>query len=254
MTVHQNVFKKYGLSACSMPSDNVSRFLSTIVDRLCANESGETVAADLNMHYQTGCSRTKMISRARTEYLQRARLLPELLHPRFSAQCQTLLSESLKTGVTSPCVTKVKEFVETTPVQQNRIMRMHGRGRFCWGQETVDAIFRQMRLFPDSMVGFVPSDQDNETCDRRQNVSRITRNSVRIVLPNATGKLEDCMRTLRDGTRRQPDTMIALLFVSGRRSTEILSHRSQFQVVVGHPHHTFFIGQLKKHGTDQAGV
>ena len=148
------------------------------------------------------------------------------------------------------CAAKVREFEQMTPKEQYDTVRFHGKNRPFCESPAVNAALKDVKVLPDNMDSFRLTSNEAALCKEDQKLSLLEKNSEVIVVEEPLVLHQKMLRHLEEYAKvPHIQLIIALMFVSGRRSTEILNQRSTFDAVDGFPYHCHFVGQLKKHST-----
>ena len=234
------------------PNDYSSSFILAQAKLLHENVDGATVIENLRQHYNTSCSVEKMASSVRTQYLRLRR--DERAHerpPQLARALRTLRAEAEKTE-DAACVRRVEQLDQMTPKQMYDTVRFHKKAPFCEGADAVNAALRDVRVMPANVEAFRLSTNEAAECREEQKLALIEKNVSTVTVEAPSALLRQMVAHLE-----APDAVstiqlvIALLFVSGRRSTELLNQRSTFRAIPERPFHCIFVGQLKKHTAEE---
>lgn len=140
----------------------------------------------------------------------------------------------------------VAEFLTAPLSKQLSTQRSH-HATPSWSEDMEEAL-SQVKLLPSNMDSFALTRFESLELKKNQEASLILKNESVITVPNAGRVLKRIEELLESAVmvERTAALVIALLIVSGRRTSEILNGRSVFEPVPGDERATRFTGQLKK--------
>lgn len=176
-------------------------------------------------------------------------------HPTYEAY-KNKLKDAGKKSHSSECAAAVKDFLNLDLQQQAKELQMRdspksteGRISLCdrikgGGDADVADAFAKLRVIPESLETFRIAQTEAESCRRTQNL-RLLRKK-KIVIKYVTKPLNHAKKILSEPKDAPIYAVIAaLLFVCGRRTTELLNQRSEFMEISNYAYGCRFKGQLK---------
>lgn len=107
-------------------------------------------------------------------------------------------------------------------------------------------IFTNLKLLPDNLKTFSIEKNDMKISKEQKMSSLLKRNETKIEIFNTEDILKNQINIVMNGSSSKIKEIIALLFVSGRRETEILNGKSIFEQIPNRPFHVKFTGALKR--------
>lgn len=212
-------------------------FIVEQVNRLMGGTEGSNVIQTIKDHYNTSYSFEKHVSLIRRKYL-----LQNTRHAEYEKDI-----DQIKCALSNQCanLSLFEKFCSLTLADQYDAMkRMKKKGFF--HDKELDAKFFSIRLLRDNMISFKIDSEDMETAHKNKRNTLLNRNANIVNVENLQRILETQIKILEKGSHNKIDEIIALLFVSGRRESEILNGQSVFQLVENRPYHIKFTGVLKK--------
>lgn len=104
--------------------------------------------------------------------------------------------------------------------------------------------FASLKVLAPSFDTFHLDREETSVCVRRSNMRLLRKKTIKV--PDAHRLLAHTEEVLQ-APHEVPiyEVVAALLFASGRRTTEVLNGRSSFEAIKGYPHGCYFSGQLK---------
>lgn len=241
------------------------------VNQLLDGVPGEKVVEHMRKHYTptegpkkgvlNECTlRTKVTDVKKMALLATPKKGQRNVHPDYKSGLEKL--RGLKDDTNELCARSIDAFLNPPDVreddeagrryEQMKLLRKsrstHGRKSLCRhfdGNEDVQRVFAELRLLPDNFETFRVKDVETERC-KRTSETRLLRKDV-FVVNDAYNMLQYAKAVLeKPGVFNIQEVIAALLFVSGRRTTEILNCRSTFEPMAhGYRHGCAFSGQLK---------
>ena len=202
--------------------------------RLLRGEEGFAVRATLEETNRTLSSLHTALSRVRGIVIEAGHR-----HPDYETSLQALRAFASEPAVAA--------FLIAPLSKQLSIQRSHASIP-TWPPEQ-EAALREVQLLPSNMTSFCLTKFETHQLKLKQEASLLQKNETLIVVPNAASLLHKVRSLLEsaDHVSSEATLAIALLIVSGRRSSEILNGKSTFQPVAGQETAARFTGQLKKH-------
>tara|TARA_B110000046_G_scaffold172982_1_gene195184 strand:+ start:150 stop:1277 length:1128 start_codon:yes stop_codon:yes gene_type:complete len=209
---------------------------------LADGATGSDVVERLRQHYNTQCSVDKMVSNVRSKLLEMLQERP----PRPALQ--TAVDRVVRTAERSDdpaCAKRAREFADMNPKEQYDTVRFHKTRRSFCADASVNAALADVQVLPDNAASLRLTTNEGTGCRERQKMALVLKNANVVNIPEPTG-LHRTMHGLMSHKTSAAKMALGLLFMSGRRSTELLNLRSTFDAVPGRPYLTAFRGQLKK--------
>lgn len=213
-------------------------FVDREVSALLVGEEGSAVVQRAREHATTYQAFVKSVSRIRRTYLRRA-------HRAAGYDEDMVIARRLVRSAEETAM--LDRFCELAVEEQYDALRRMGP---LLAQN--EALCRHMsdafRLLPPNLDSLCLSRED-QARGRAADVSTLLHRNRQVVVVPSPGTLLARQRRTLDGdpgVARPVELILALLLVSGRRETELLSPRSTFQAVPDMPYHARFSGVLKK--------
>ena len=219
-------------------------FVEEQARRLLSGEEGRDVISSLRDHYKTQCSFEKFVSKTRRRFLEQGREGPQ-----FASDLARLFLLARRCGdkaTREECLSRLRKFESLSFKDKYDAIGKHRRTPFCQGCSSVSEAILEVRLLPPNMASFHMNEEEATLCKRSQKSSLLKRNLTLVRIEDASSFLEEQVRVLSRGGPTFAAEALSLLFVSGRRVSEILNGRSSFSALPGMPNHVLFKGQLKK--------
>jgi hypothetical protein len=239
--------------------------LRELVEMLLSGRDGDAVVAHMRTRpgaFTTECSLQAYVSKVRALLLESDD--PRKYHPDHATSLAALRrslpvppgatdaagsDEATESGTDSgaACRRAGEAFLSASFRVQHKLTRRHQRRQFCLHDETVDAVFRRVRLLPDNLTTFRVSADEAEECRTRAVRSTLRRQESVLVVHGSSEHLDRAVLTLETCDERTciGALGVALLLVSGRRMAEVFNGRSSFRALDGSPTAALFAGQLK---------
>tara|TARA_B110000027_G_C16109325_1_gene296917 strand:+ start:945 stop:2189 length:1245 start_codon:yes stop_codon:yes gene_type:complete len=231
------------------PSTHGSMYVVDRAQELANGATGSGVVEKLRDHYGTQCTVDKMVSNVRTELLEILRRRPR--RPALTDALRRVTREAENSG-SAACAERARQFVQMTPKEQYDAVRFHrGRRPFC-DDQAVNAAVADVQVLPDNAASLRLTTDEGVECREQQKMALVLKSANVVNIPDAVAlhkTMIDMMKTSTSAAK----IALGLLFVSGRRSTEILNLRSAFAPVPNRPYLTAFRGQLKKRDEQASG-
>jgi hypothetical protein len=208
-------------------------------DRLLAGDPVDAVMADLRARCPALSSLNSVLSRVRTEVLDR------------NVRPAEYDDAPLRPYLDAPFGAEVRAILNAPAREQRRIQSEH-RARPTWPAEA-EAALQALCLLPAAMDAFRLSRDDVVSLKRKREASLLRKHERLIVVSDATQLLQTARQMLESASPAHSIARLALplLLVSGRRETELLNGRSTF-LPMPREHAACFDGQLKKRGAGEA--
>lgn len=161
-------------------------------------------------------------------------------HPEYEQSCAPLRAFESDQAVA--------EFLTAPLAKQLSTQRSHAATP-SWSEEMETAL-AAVKLLPSNMDSFALTRFESLELKRQQQTALLLKNETVIVVQNAGRVLKRIEEMLESAPMIKSTAVlaIALLIVSGRRTSEILNGRSTFEPIPGDERSTRFTGQLKKRG------
>ena len=209
-------------------------FVDSMVGRLLNGDEGATIIASIRAHYKTPYSFEKNVSNIRRFYLAKCQR---------HVQYQTDLEKAFQ--LSDPDVVHIlTRFASlSVPDQYDTLKR---KDNFCSNNIPLTAWMKTFHLLPDTMNTYSLTNDDLRLSRLRKTATLLARNRRAIEISTPHVLLQTQLGILQHGTKSLATEILALLFVSGRRETEILNGKSTFERVATSLYHTQFTGVLKK--------
>ena len=203
--------------------------------KLIASFPGYEVRAELEKTNVKLSSLSSTMSRVRSIVVEAGHR-----HPEYEAS-----TVALRAYESDPAVA---EFLTAPLSKQLSTQRSHAATP-SWSEEMETAL-AAVKLLPSNMDTFALTRFESLELKRQQETALLIKNETVIVVQNAGRVLKRIEEMLESAPMMNSTAVlaIALLIVSGRRTSEILNGRSTFQPVPGDERSTLFSGQLKKRG------
>ena len=233
----------------------MSAFLKECAQRLDAGEQGESVLEDMRKRFSTpGCLKVKtclvrkMCSPTRefTEAVERFRAELEANHGKEVADrfARRVEEEDNKGGVDG------KEQIEPRDADaQGEKEEEEGEG----GEEAPPSyeedVRRALRSLPprlgENVRKLCINPKERKAAKTQATLGRLRKNQQRICIQG--GQMLECAtRDLLSPTSHELDLALSLLFVTGRRTCELMNGRSSFSSKEGNDRVAHFVGQAKR--------
>lgn len=218
-------------------------FVQSQVDALIQGVEGRTVIDSVRAYYKTHYSFEKNVSNIRRQYLS-----AEIRHIEYTANMQEIASQIhlFDEPFRAECIELFEEFKAMSLIDQHDVLHRTKQKGIHPQCATFNTLMRDLKLLPDNMKTFCLSKDDNLVCKIKKNNTLLKRNRHVIRVDNALELLNCNLHILENGSKNKISEILALLFVSGRRESEILNGKSAFEQVEGMPYYTKFTGVLKK--------
>lgn len=223
-----------------------SRFIEQYAFDLETEDSAEVVKR-IQSHYRTSCSVDKMLSNVRTQFLRNQSGRPR--RKELVKKLDTLRRVVHDSGDVQ-CQKKIDAFLESSPKEQYDIVRHHKRKDFC-DSAAVNSALREVQVLPDNVRKMRLDSDEARVCREEQKMALIEKNANVIHIEDADALLVRMRQLIDSNKGGVAEVALALMFLSGRRSAEILNYRSVFEPLDGHSHLCYFVGQLKKNTQEE---
>ena len=222
-------------------------FVELMVDRIQKGISGEEVLRQVLQKYKTPCTQASKLS-----LIKRRALDAGVHHPAYQASMREF-NEAVRRArpLAAPCQDAFNEFRSAPLHTQVRLQSKHRKRAFCFDNEGIDDAFRKLELLHPELAKLRPPQEVHDACDRALYERKMMVSEKMFVVEDASALHAKLRQHLNvDGVRfTRSGTLLALLGLSGRRATEIVSPNSEFRLTT-HSHVVRFRGQLKKLGGD----
>ena len=217
-----------------MPKDmSMKELYTTLVERLMRGENPEGLIASLKTKY-TLQSVATIVSIVRKLVKQENKR-----HSEYDpAPLQPFVREE-----------GVAEFLNASVEEQERIQTRH-RKVGGWSPHAEDALSR-LKILPECLDKFKMSEAEVTEIKKQKAKAQKERDINIVRIPHADSMLQTATSNLEraKSTDSYPHLGLSLMLVSGRRTTEIYSPKSQFRQAGAYS--VFFLGQLKKKGDEE---
>jgi len=208
-------------------------FVDSQVQCLLDGKNGIDVIENIRLHYNTPYSFEKNVSNIRRLYLSRCER-----HPQY----QEDINKAFQLCDTDCPI--LDRFVSLSlPEQYDALQR---KMCVCQNNPKLANFMSTFHLIPDNMSTYTLTNDDMRLSRLRKTATLLSRNrrAIEIIEPNML--LRTQLQILQYGAKSLATEILALLFVSGRRETEILNGKSTFEPVSNSCYYTSFTGVLKK--------
>ena len=212
---------------------SMEELYTTYVERLMKGDDPEVLVAFLKMKY-TLQSVATIVSIVRKRIKQRNQR-----HSEYDSA--PLLMYRGEEGVA--------EFLNASVEEQERIQMRH-RKVGGWSPHAEDALSR-LKILPECLEVFKMSEAEVREIKKQKADAQKERDINIVKIPNADSMLQTAISNLERAKSKDsyPRLGLSLMLVSGRRTTEIYSPKSQFRQAGDSS--VFFLGQLKKKGDEE---
>tara|TARA_Y100000748_G_scaffold296735_1_gene289900 strand:+ start:220 stop:1401 length:1182 start_codon:yes stop_codon:yes gene_type:complete len=199
------------------------------------------------------------VDRTRGMYMERG-----ARHPEYASKVEAFRQAVAAHG-DAKCSAQAELFLAASLPQQVFLLKKYGDRNWSTGSEDdsenpdrkqhclfqvpdVDKAFRDIHVLPENVAQLKLTPEEYDQIKAHTNKQLEKKNEEAVVVPRAGELLERCRAILRNAAEEtMARLVVALLIVSGRRMTEILSWRSSFVAMpTGEEHACIFTGQLKK--------
>jgi len=218
-------------------------FVSDQVELLLQGVDGASVVENVRRYYNTDYSFEKNVSNIRRLYLKRT-----VRHPCFEHDLQAIVH--ILHSETFPDKNKTlqafDQFSKMTIEDQYDVLHKSTKNLLFSHCTNANERLKQLKLLPENFYTLKLSEEDHKSAQQNKNLSLLHRNLNIIKLCNSYEVLNTHVNILKFGSRNKIDEIMSLIFVSGRRETEILNGKSEFHQIDHMPFHAKFIGVLKK--------
>lgn len=186
------------------------------------------------------------ITSTRRGYLERG-----ARHPRYAPTVEAFRAV-VEAHADAKCAAQAESFLGADLYTQAYYHRHYGRRKWSksnclFGVPEVDEAFRAIELLPENYLQLKLTTEENDEVKASGQVALKRKSRVSTVVMHAGELLDMCRSIAKDAEKQtQSRLIIALLCLSGRRMTELLSPASHFEAAATSEYACRFTGQLKK--------
>lgn len=211
-------------------------FIDERVQDLVDGVEGSIVIEKIKKYYGTYYSFEKNTSNVRRAFLEK-----NIRHDMYNTDMKTL-KNSIQSQSDMDKYTLLENSNLTIQYDTQKKIECHA---FFENIET-NNLFAKLKLIPDNMKSYAIEKNDQKISKEKKMSSLLKRNETKIEIFNTEQILQDQIFIIKNGCSSKIKEIIALLFVSGRRETEILNGKSKFEEIHNRPFHVRFTGALKR--------